>query len=143
FPPTNNQLQTSSNPKTHATVHDGQIVTETVQRRASGNTGTKGIQTTGSGVNNSGKKEMQQEEHLNSEVDSVLDDNMITYDEYQNDSKVEAVPTVVSADEADKKSIIAVLQRMHTEIAGYVRVNDEHKLVNHSRSDHSKTKKTQ
>nr|GEX88600.1 ribonuclease H-like domain-containing protein [Tanacetum cinerariifolium] len=42
----------------------------------------------------------------------------------------EAVPTVVSADEADKQSMIAVLQRMHTEIAGYVRVNDEHKLVN-------------
>nr|GFC01832.1 hypothetical protein [Tanacetum cinerariifolium] len=56
FPPTNNQLWTSSNPKTHATVHDRQIVTETVQRRAPGNTGTKGIQTTGSGVNNSGKK---------------------------------------------------------------------------------------
>nr|GFC77793.1 hypothetical protein [Tanacetum cinerariifolium] len=44
--------------------------------------------------------EMQQEEHLNSKVDSVFDDNMITYDEYQNDSGVEAVPTVVSADEA-------------------------------------------
>nr|GEU55322.1 hypothetical protein [Tanacetum cinerariifolium] len=39
-------------------------------------------------------QEMQQQEHLNSEVDSVLDDNMITYDEYQNDSKVKAVPTV-------------------------------------------------
>nr|GEY33293.1 hypothetical protein [Tanacetum cinerariifolium] len=37
---------------------------------------------------------MQQEEHLNFKVDSVLDDNMITYDEYQNDSRVEAVPTV-------------------------------------------------
>nr|GFA38675.1 hypothetical protein [Tanacetum cinerariifolium] len=42
FPPTNNQLHTSSNPKTHATVYDGQIVTKTVQRRAPGNTGTKG-----------------------------------------------------------------------------------------------------
>nr|GEX56515.1 hypothetical protein [Tanacetum cinerariifolium] len=37
-------------------------------------------------------QEMQQEEHLNPEVDSVLDDNMITYDEYQNDSGVKAVP---------------------------------------------------
>nr|GFB91730.1 hypothetical protein [Tanacetum cinerariifolium] len=54
FPPTNIQLRTSSNPNTHATVHDGQIVTEMVQRRTLGNTGTKGIQTTGSGVNNSG-----------------------------------------------------------------------------------------
>nr|GEX44074.1 reverse transcriptase domain-containing protein [Tanacetum cinerariifolium] len=214
FPPTNNQLRTSSNPKTHATVHDGQIVTKMVQRRALGNMGTKGIQTTGLSVNNSGKKvicyncrreghvarqckepkrardsqwyhdkallmqakekgvvldakaeafltdveyvdegphasaafmanlsftggtngssssHINEEEQLNSEVDSVLDDNMITYDEYQNDSRVEAVPTVVSADKANKQSMIAVLQRMHTEIAGYVRVNDEHKLVN-------------
>nr|GEU95471.1 hypothetical protein [Tanacetum cinerariifolium] len=241
FPSTNNQLRTSSNPKTHATVHDGQIVTQTIQRRAPGNTGTKGIQTTGSGVNNSGKKvicyncrgeghvarqckepkhahdsqwyhdkallmqakekgavldaeaeafladvectalydqplaltttnlfeanhedsydsdvdegphasaafmanlsstgatngssssHINEEEHLNSKVDSVLDDNMITYDEYQNDSEVKAVPTVVSVVEADKQSMIAVLQCMHTEIAGYVRVNDEHKLVN-------------
>nr|GEV34844.1 integrase, catalytic region, zinc finger, CCHC-type, peptidase aspartic, catalytic [Tanacetum cinerariifolium] len=75
-------------------------------------------------------QEMQQEEHLNSEVDSMLDDNIITCDEYQNDSGVEAVPTVVSAEEADKQSMIAVLQRMYTEIASYVRVNGEHKLVN-------------
>nr|GFB83919.1 hypothetical protein [Tanacetum cinerariifolium] len=56
FSPTNNQLWTTSNPTTRAMVHDGQVVTEMVQRRALGNTGTKGIQTTGSGVNNSGKK---------------------------------------------------------------------------------------
>ncbi|GJV47800.1 retrovirus-related pol polyprotein from transposon TNT 1-94 [Tanacetum coccineum] len=39
FPPTNNQLRTSSNSKTHATVHDGQIVTEPIQRKAPGNVG--------------------------------------------------------------------------------------------------------
>ncbi|GKG37051.1 hypothetical protein Tco_0447224 [Tanacetum coccineum] len=39
FPPTNNQLRSSSNSRTHATVHDGQIVTKTVQRRALGNVG--------------------------------------------------------------------------------------------------------
>nr|GFB70137.1 hypothetical protein [Tanacetum cinerariifolium] len=196
-------------------IQDYFSVTKMVQRRASGNMGTKGIQTTGSGVNNSGKKwchdkallmkakekgvvldveaeafladveytapydqplaltttnlfeanhedaydsdvdegphastafmanlsstggingssssHINEEEHLNSKVDSVLDDNMITYDEYQNDPGVKAVPIVVSADEADKQSMIAVLQRMHTEIAGYVRVNDEHKLIN-------------
>nr|GEW42188.1 retrovirus-related Pol polyprotein from transposon TNT 1-94 [Tanacetum cinerariifolium] len=60
----------------------------------------------------------------------MLDDNMITYDEYQNDSGVDTVRIVVSADEAYKQSMIAVLQCMHTEIAGYVKVNDEHKLVN-------------
>ncbi|GJR44650.1 hypothetical protein Tco_1312753 [Tanacetum coccineum] len=39
FPPTNNQLWTSSNSKTHATVYDGQIVTEPIQRKAPGNVG--------------------------------------------------------------------------------------------------------
>ncbi|GJT34463.1 hypothetical protein Tco_0924882, partial [Tanacetum coccineum] len=34
FPPTNNQLRTSTNPKTQATIQAGQITTESVQRRA-------------------------------------------------------------------------------------------------------------
>ncbi|GKC08845.1 hypothetical protein Tco_1000455 [Tanacetum coccineum] len=49
FPPTNNQLRTSSNSRTHATVHDGQIVTEPIQRKAPGNVGNTGAR---------GKKEM-------------------------------------------------------------------------------------
>ncbi|GJU97100.1 trichome birefringence-like protein 2 [Tanacetum coccineum] len=39
FPPTNNQLRTSTNPKTQATIQAGQITTESVQRRAPGNKG--------------------------------------------------------------------------------------------------------
>ncbi|GJV19605.1 hypothetical protein Tco_1368625 [Tanacetum coccineum] len=45
FPPTNNQLRTFHHSRTHATVHDGHIVTEPVQRKApgnNGNTGTRG-----------------------------------------------------------------------------------------------------
>ncbi|GKG49704.1 reverse transcriptase domain-containing protein, partial [Tanacetum coccineum] len=59
FPPTNNQLRTSSNSRSHATVHDGKIVTETVQRRAPGNvgnTGNRGIQIYGQMTDNKGKK---------------------------------------------------------------------------------------
>ena len=59
FPPTNNQLRTSSNPRSHATVHDGHIVTETVQRRAPGNvgkTGTKGNPGYGQVIDKQGKK---------------------------------------------------------------------------------------
>nr|GFD14331.1 hypothetical protein [Tanacetum cinerariifolium] len=58
FPPTNNQLRSSSNTGTHATVHDGQITTESVQRRAPGNTGNMGYQgnqNNGQGVNNKKK----------------------------------------------------------------------------------------
>ncbi|GJY32536.1 integrase, catalytic region, zinc finger, CCHC-type containing protein [Tanacetum coccineum] len=59
FPPTNNQLRSSSNSRTHATVHDGQIVTETVQRRALGNvgnTGSRGNQSYGNVTTATGKK---------------------------------------------------------------------------------------
>ncbi|GKB26097.1 retrovirus-related pol polyprotein from transposon TNT 1-94 [Tanacetum coccineum] len=59
FPPTNNQLRTSSNSRSHATVHDGQIITETVQRRAPGNVGNtsnRGIQSYGQMTDNKGKK---------------------------------------------------------------------------------------
>ncbi|GJT00843.1 retrovirus-related pol polyprotein from transposon TNT 1-94 [Tanacetum coccineum] len=59
FPPTNNQLRTSSNSRNHATMHDGQIVTETVQRRAPGNVGNfgnRGTQNYGQMTDNKGKK---------------------------------------------------------------------------------------
>nr|GEW43578.1 retrovirus-related Pol polyprotein from transposon TNT 1-94 [Tanacetum cinerariifolium] len=39
FPPTNNQLKTSTNPMTQATIQAGQITTESVQQRAPGNKG--------------------------------------------------------------------------------------------------------
>nr|GEZ24248.1 hypothetical protein [Tanacetum cinerariifolium] len=58
FPPTNNQLRTSSNLRSHATVHDEQIVTETIQRKASsnvGNIGTRGTQSYGQVTENKGK----------------------------------------------------------------------------------------
>nr|GEV27476.1 hypothetical protein [Tanacetum cinerariifolium] len=58
FTLTNNQLRTSSNSMSHATVHDGQIVTETVQRKAPGNvgnTGTRGTQSYGQVTDNKGK----------------------------------------------------------------------------------------
>nr|GEZ77489.1 hypothetical protein [Tanacetum cinerariifolium] len=58
FPPTKNQLRTSSNSRSHATVHDRQIVTEIVQRKAPGNvgnTGTRGTQSYGQVTDNKGK----------------------------------------------------------------------------------------
>nr|GFC54120.1 hypothetical protein [Tanacetum cinerariifolium] len=48
----------SSNSRSHATVHDGQIITETVQRKAPsnvGNTGTRGTQSYGLATDNKGK----------------------------------------------------------------------------------------
>ncbi|GJT65803.1 hypothetical protein Tco_1017283 [Tanacetum coccineum] len=119
--------KTSSNSRSHATVHDGKIITKTVQRRAQGNVGNMGNRGTknyGQMTDNVGKKlpydqplditttnmfektpmvhptsqvnkvhtdtnqifdnvnhllthEMHQEEHLDSDVESNIDDNTI------------------------------------------------------------------
>nr|GEY63077.1 retrovirus-related Pol polyprotein from transposon TNT 1-94 [Tanacetum cinerariifolium] len=55
FPPTNNQLRTSTNPTTQATIQYGQITTESVQRRALVNTGKHVA--TGSQGNKKGNQE--------------------------------------------------------------------------------------
>nr|GEU75505.1 putative reverse transcriptase domain, ribonuclease H-like domain, aspartic peptidase domain protein [Tanacetum cinerariifolium] len=59
FLPINNQLRTSSNPRSHAIVHEGKIVTETIQRKAPGNVsnaGTKRNQGYGKKTDRNGKK---------------------------------------------------------------------------------------
>nr|GEW70213.1 retrotransposon protein, putative, Ty3-gypsy subclass [Tanacetum cinerariifolium] len=59
FLPINNKLRTSSNPRSHATVHERQIVTETIQRKAPGNVsnaGTKRNQGYGKKTDMNGKK---------------------------------------------------------------------------------------
>ncbi|GJX66374.1 retrovirus-related pol polyprotein from transposon TNT 1-94 [Tanacetum coccineum] len=58
-PQSSNDAMTSSNSRSHATVHDGQIITETVQRRAPGNvgnTGNRGTKNYGQMTNNVWKK---------------------------------------------------------------------------------------
>ncbi|GJY75077.1 retrovirus-related pol polyprotein from transposon TNT 1-94 [Tanacetum coccineum] len=86
FPPTNNQLRSSSNSRTHATVHDGQIVTETVQEKAPGICGTpesRGNQvmcnvTTATGS----KKRKQSIAFLQSEKEKILSEKKDLADSY-------------------------------------------------------------
>ncbi|GJT55326.1 retrovirus-related pol polyprotein from transposon TNT 1-94 [Tanacetum coccineum] len=250
FPPTNNQLRTSSNSRTHATVHDGHIVTEPVQRKApgnNGNTGTRGkkvicyncrgeghvarqckepkrkmdsqyfkdkallmeakekgdvldaeaeafladvdctapydqpqaLTTTNmfqanhedaydsdvdegpnaavafmanlsstSATNNPVNEvhsndnqifdnvdyqlnqEMHQEEHLDSDAETEIDDNTIPYHQYLLDTEAQNVPTEVSADTSDKISMIAILTDLQTQLDGHakVKLDLEHKV---------------
>ncbi|GJX80521.1 retrovirus-related pol polyprotein from transposon TNT 1-94 [Tanacetum coccineum] len=244
FPPTNNQLRTSSNSKTHATVHDGQIVTEPIQRKAPGNVGNTGARgkkvicyncrgeghvarqckepkrkmdsqyfkdkallmeakekgdvldaeaeafladvectapydqpqaltttnmfqanhedaydsdvdegpnaavafmanlsstsATNSQVNevhsNDNQifdnvdyqiQEMHQEEHLDSDAETEIDDNTIPYHQYLLDTEAQNVPTEVSADTSDKVSMIAILTDLQTQLDGHAKVNQE------------------
>ncbi|GJU09920.1 retrovirus-related pol polyprotein from transposon TNT 1-94 [Tanacetum coccineum] len=245
FPPTNNQLRTSSNSRTHATVHDGHIVTEPVQRKAPGNVGNTGargkkvicyncrgeghvarqckepkrkmdsqyfkdkallmeakekgdvldaeaeafladvectapydqpqaLTTTNmfqanhedaydsdvdegpnaavafmanlsstSATNNPVNEvhsndnqifdnvdyqlsqEMHQEEHLDSDAETEIDDNTIPYHQYLLDTEAQNVPTEVSADTSDKVSMIAILTDLQTQLDGHAKVNQE------------------
>ncbi|GJT49356.1 retrovirus-related pol polyprotein from transposon TNT 1-94 [Tanacetum coccineum] len=245
FPPTNNQLRTSSNSRTHATVHDGHIVTEPVQRKAPGNVGNTGargkkvicyncrgeghvarqckepkrkmdsqyfkdkallmeakekgdvldaeaeafladvectapydqpqaLTTTNmfqanhedaydsdvdegpnaavafmanlsstSATNNPVNEvhsndnqifdnvdyqlsqEMHQEEHLDSDAETEIDDNTIPYHQYLLDTEAQNVPTEVSADASDKVSMIAILTDLQTQLDGHAKVNQE------------------
>ncbi|GJR60328.1 retrovirus-related pol polyprotein from transposon TNT 1-94 [Tanacetum coccineum] len=245
FPPTNNQLRTSSNSRTHATVHDGHIVTEPIQRKAPGNVGNTGARgkkvicyncrgeghvarqckepkrkmdsqyfkdkallmeakekgdvldaeaeafladvectapydqpqaltttnmfqanhedaydsdvdegpnaavafmanlsstsATNSQVNEVHSndnpifdnvdyqlsQEMHQDEHLDSDAETEIDDNTIPYHQYLLDTEAQNVPTEVSADTSDKVSMIAILTDLQTQLDGHAKVNQE------------------
>ncbi|GJS91267.1 hypothetical protein Tco_0773903 [Tanacetum coccineum] len=196
-PQSSNDAMTLSNSRSHATVHDGHIVTETVMRRAPGNVGhierhvsrqckekkrvkdsqyfkdkmllmeakEKGtvldaeveafladvectapydqplaITTTNmfevsyedaydsdvdegphaaaafmanlsstSGTNGATTSQVNKEEHLDSDVESDIDDNTIPYHQYQLDSEVQDVPTKVSSAPPGEISMITIL----------------------------------
>ncbi|GKA63372.1 hypothetical protein Tco_0762978 [Tanacetum coccineum] len=154
--------------KAYATVHDGHIVTEPIQRKAPGNVGNTGARgkklsrwklkrkemcwiaeagdrgdeasslmphvpvafmanlSSTSATNNPVNEvhtndnqifdnvdyqlsqEMHQEEHLDSDAETEIDDNTIPYHQYLLDTEAQNVPTEVSADTSDKVSMIAI-----------------------------------
>nr|GEU29297.1 hypothetical protein [Tanacetum cinerariifolium] len=208
--------ETSSNSRSHATMHNGQIFTKTVQRKAPsnvGNTGTRGTQsyrqckekkrvkdsqyfkdkmllmeakekgavldaeaeaflaiveyegphaaaafmanlssTSGTNgattshvnevhiddnqvfdnVNHLLAHKIHQEEHLDADFESDIDDNTISYHQYQLDSKVQDVPTEVSSVSPDEISMITKLDDLRKQLDGHLKVNQEQIMVNDS-----------
>ncbi|GJX50000.1 hypothetical protein Tco_0276845 [Tanacetum coccineum] len=57
---------------------------------------------------------MHKEEHLDSDVELDIDDNTISYHQYQLDSKVQDVPTEVSSAPPDEISMITILDDLRT-----------------------------
>ncbi|GJT61297.1 integrase, catalytic region, zinc finger, CCHC-type containing protein [Tanacetum coccineum] len=55
------------------------------------------------------RNEVHQEEHLDSDAETEIDDNTIPYHQYLLDTEAQNVPTEVSADTSDKVSMIAIL----------------------------------
>ncbi|GJY33012.1 retrovirus-related pol polyprotein from transposon TNT 1-94 [Tanacetum coccineum] len=69
--------------------------------------------------------EMHQEEHLDSDAETEIDDNTIPYHQYLLDTEAQNVPTEVSADTSDKVSMIAILTDLQTQLDGHAKVNQD------------------
>ncbi|GKA72742.1 hypothetical protein Tco_0778958 [Tanacetum coccineum] len=68
-----------------------------------------------SATNSQVNEEMHQEEHLDSDAETEIDDNTIPYHQYLLDTEAQNVPTEVSADASDKVSMIAILTDLQTQ----------------------------
>ncbi|GJU47527.1 retrovirus-related pol polyprotein from transposon TNT 1-94 [Tanacetum coccineum] len=63
-------------------------------------------------------QEMHQEEHLDSDAETEIDDNTIPYHQYLLDTEAQNVPTEVSADTSDKKSLKDTLPILRIQLDG-------------------------
>ncbi|GJV77093.1 integrase, catalytic region, zinc finger, CCHC-type containing protein [Tanacetum coccineum] len=70
-------------------------------------------------------QEMHQEEHLDSDAETEIDDNTIPYHQYLLDTEAQNVPTEVSTDTSDKISMIAILTDLQTQLDGHAKVNQD------------------
>ncbi|GJT44537.1 hypothetical protein Tco_0953252, partial [Tanacetum coccineum] len=85
-----------------------------------------------SGTNGATTSQVNEEEHLDSDVESDIDDNTIPYHQYQLDSEVQDVPTEVSSALPSEISMITILDDLRTQLDGHLKVNQEQCLVNDS-----------
>ncbi|GJV06859.1 hypothetical protein Tco_1344515 [Tanacetum coccineum] len=99
---------TSSNLRNHATVHEvklgGGDLGNPVQRKAPVNEVHSNDNQIFDNVDYQLSQEMHQEEHLDSDAETEIDDNTIPYHQYLLDTEAQNVPTEVSADTSDKRA---------------------------------------
>ncbi|GJR60877.1 putative reverse transcriptase domain-containing protein [Tanacetum coccineum] len=67
-------------------------------------------------------QEMHQEEHLDSDAETEIDDNTIPYHQYLLDTEAQNVPTEVSADTSDKFYDCPILTDLQTQLADMTKV---------------------
>nr|GEW06481.1 retrovirus-related Pol polyprotein from transposon TNT 1-94 [Tanacetum cinerariifolium] len=76
--------------------------------------------------------EMHQEEHLDFDVESDIDNNTIPYHQYQLDSEVQDVPTEVFSVSPGEISMITILDDLRNQLDRHLKVNQEQSMVNDS-----------
>nr|GEU86989.1 hypothetical protein [Tanacetum cinerariifolium] len=71
---------------------------------------------------------IHQKEHLDVDFKSDIDDNTISYHQYQLDSKVQDVPTEVSSVSPGEISMITKLDELRKQLDGHLKVNQEQSM---------------
>nr|GEV59725.1 hypothetical protein [Tanacetum cinerariifolium] len=145
FPPTNNQLRTSSNSRSHATVNDGQIVTEPTQRKAPGNVSRAAFQVEHedgydsdvddgphanvafmanlSATDEQGTSSSQPQEVHNSGYD--LEENIVSYDAYLAEADlINETPIIPPVEE-----VVAPLPDQHSESLTDLQFNERFAML--------------
>ncbi|GJS29383.1 hypothetical protein Tco_0490003 [Tanacetum coccineum] len=79
-------------------------------------------------------QEIHKGEQLDSDVDSVIDDqdNTIPYHQYQLNNEVESVPTDVSSVIPGEISVIIILDDLRSQLEGHIKTNEEQSFANDS-----------
>lgn len=75
-------------------------------------------------------QEMQQQEHFDSDDDSVHDENMVPYDQYLATNEVQDVPSAASPAQPYIQVSLNELNDLRTQLDGYLKINQEQTLVN-------------
>ncbi|GJU34901.1 retrovirus-related pol polyprotein from transposon TNT 1-94 [Tanacetum coccineum] len=119
---TTNMFKVSHEDVYDSDVDAGPYVAATFMANLSSTSRTNGVTTS----------QVNEEEHLDSDVESDIDDNTILYHQYQLDSEVQDVPTEVSSAPPGEISMITILDDLRTQLDGHLKVNQEQSLVNDS-----------
>nr|GFA14307.1 hypothetical protein [Tanacetum cinerariifolium] len=118
---TTNNFEVSHEDVYDSNVDEGPHTTAAFMANLSSTSGTDGATTShvnevhtdnnqiSDNVNHMLAHEMHQEEHLDSNVESDIDENTISYHQYQLDSEIQDVPTEVSSMSPGEISMITIL----------------------------------
>nr|GEV92017.1 hypothetical protein [Tanacetum cinerariifolium] len=144
FPPSNNQLRTSSNPRYQTTIQDGRVVVQGRQNQSYAGTGNRGIATTSKG--NVTAEELMLAD--TPETSQILDEEQITFlaDPDCNDLSLAKAILMANLSSCDLEVlsedtnpyapndllVISLVEKMTDHVAHLDKENQKNKMVNKS-----------
>nr|GEY16183.1 hypothetical protein [Tanacetum cinerariifolium] len=144
FPPSNNQLRTSSNPRNQATIQDGRVTVQQIQRRQTqsfAGTGNRGNDTNFRGTNAAGQPQdvqamMYSEQiHIVDSPDNEIhsDSNIIPDSQYLQETQDAGIQDTNPSTPNDLL-ILSLVEQIIDQVANLDKENQTNKMLNESLS---------